>query len=72
MELLSTFSSLLLTEAENVVFIVSSISDWHVGEAGSETLENLLLSLLGEEKLHVTADALIGTLVDTNQIAPFS
>ena len=71
MELLSTFSSLLLTEAENVVFVVSSISDWHVGEAGSETLEDLLLSLLGEEELHVTADALIGTLVDTNQIAPF-
>lgn len=71
MELLSTFSSLLLTEAENVVFVVSSVGDWHVGEAGSETLEDLLLSLLGEEKLHVTADALVGTLVDTNQIAPF-
>jgi len=70
-ELLCSFSCFLLTEAENIVLVVSSISDWHVSKASCETLKNLLLSFLSEEKLHVAADALIGTLIDTNQIAPF-
>lgn len=65
-KLLSIVASLLLAEAENVVLVVSSVGHWHVGEASSETLKDLLLSLLDEEQLHVAANCLICSLVDTN------
>jgi hypothetical protein len=70
-ELLSCLTSLLFTEAEDVVLVVGGVGHWHVGEASGETLEDLLLSFLGQEKLHVAADGLIGSLVDTNEVAPF-
>jgi hypothetical protein len=65
-EFLGLFSSLLFTEAEDVVFVVSSICDRHVGETSCKTFKNLLLSLLGEEQLHVAADCLISSLINTN------
>lgn len=70
-ELLSCLTGLLFTEAEDVVLVVSGIGHWHVGKASGETLEDLLLSFLGEEKLHVAANGLIGSLVDTNEVTPF-
>lgn len=71
MKLLSIFSSLLLTETEEGVLVVCLISDWHVSESGCKSLQNLLLSLFCEEKLHVAADGIVGSLIDTNKIAPF-
>lgn len=70
-ELLGAFSSFLLTEAEHIVLVISGICHRHVGEARSKTFEDLLLSLLCEEKLHVTANFLVGSLINTNEVAPF-
>jgi hypothetical protein len=50
--LLRSFGSLLLAEAENRVLVPWGIREWHIGEATSETFEDLLLALLNEEKLH--------------------
>jgi len=47
------------------------VRDWHVGETGRETLQNLLLSLIDEEELHVAADCIGGSLVYSDKIAPF-
>jgi hypothetical protein len=71
MELLYRLTSLLLTETEQRVLIAVSIRDWHVCECGSETLQDLLLSLLGEEKLHVATDLVVSSLIDSNEVAPF-
>jgi hypothetical protein len=71
-DFLGAFTRFLLAEAEEGVLVLGGICDWHISESGSETLENLLLSLFDEEKLHVAANGLIGSLVDTNQVAPFS
>jgi hypothetical protein len=71
MELLSVLSSLFLAEAEERILVISRISHRHVSESGCKTLQDLLLSLFGKEKLHMTADGVVGTLVDTNQVAPF-
>jgi hypothetical protein len=65
-ELLCIFTSFLLTEAEDVVLVISSVSHWHISETGGETFKDLLLSFLCEEKLHVAANLLISALVDTN------
>ena len=72
MKLLSIIISFLLTEAEERVLIVVGISDWHVSEASGKTLQNLLLFLFNQKQLHVATNSIVGTLVDTNQIAPFS
>ena len=70
-DFLGVFTSFLLAEAEQGVLVLSGIGDWHVGESGCETLKDLLLSLFDEEKLHVAANGLIGSLIDTDQVAPF-
>jgi len=70
-DFLGVFTSLLLAEAEQGVLVLGCICDWHISESGGETLKNLLLSLFDEEKLHVAANGLISSLVDTNQVAPF-
>jgi len=71
-ELLGILVGLLLAEAEQGVLVVASISDWHVSESGSKTFEDLLLSLLNQKELHVAADGIACSLIDTNQVAPFS
>jgi len=55
-ELLGGLTGLLLTEAKEVVFVARYIRDWDVGEASSKTTQNLLLSSIDEEELHVAAD----------------
>ena len=70
-DFLGVLASFLLAEAEQGVLVLGGVRDWHIGESGRETLEDLLLSLLDEEELHVAANGLIGSLVDTNQVAPF-
>lgn len=72
MELLGILVGLLLAEAEQGVLVVASISDWHVSESGSETFKNLLLFLFNQKQLHVAANSICSSLIDTNQIAPFS
>lgn len=72
MEFLGVFSSFLLTETEERVLMLGSISDWHVSETSGITLKDLLLSFFNEEKLHVSTDSLIGSLINTNEVAPFS
>ena len=71
MELLRVLASLLLTEAEEGVLVVRGVGHRHIGEGSREALEDLLLALLGEEELHVTADGLVGALVDADEVAPF-
>jgi len=70
-DFLGVFASFLLAEAEERVLVLGCICDWHISESGCETLKDLLLSLFDEEKLHVAANGLSGSLVDTNQVAPF-
>jgi len=65
-DFLRVFTSFLLAEAEQGVLVLRRICDWHICESGCETLEDLLLSLFDEEKLHVAANGLVGSLVDTN------
>lgn len=71
MELLGLLTSLLLTEAEQGVLVASGISHRHVSERCCETLEDLLLSLLSEEKLHVATDLVVSARIDSNEVAPF-
>lgn len=72
MKFLSVLVGLLLAEAEEGVLVIVSISDWHVGESSGKTFKNLLLFLFNQEQLHVAANGIGSTLIDTNQIAPFS
>jgi hypothetical protein len=69
MKFLSVFISFLLTEAEQRVLIIIGIRDWHVSESCGETLKNLLLFLFNQEQLHVAANGIVSTLIDTNQVA---
>jgi hypothetical protein len=69
-KLLSAFSILLLAEAEEGVPVACDIADRHICESSSETLENLLLSLLDEEELHVAANLVVSSRVDANKVAP--
>lgn len=70
MKLLGVLAVFFLAEAEEGVLIASVVADGHVSEGGGKTLEDLLLSLLHEEELHVAADLIVGSLVDSNQEAP--
>jgi hypothetical protein len=72
MKFLSVLIGFLLAETEQRILVIISVSDWHVSESGSETTKNLLLFLLNQKQLHVTANCIVGTLIDTNQITPFS
>lgn len=72
MEFLGVFSCLLLTEAEKRILVFGGIGHGHVCESGSESLENLLLSLLDEEKLHMGTNLLVLPLIDSDEIAPFA
>jgi hypothetical protein len=69
-QLLGALSVFLLAEAEKRVLIACVITHRDVGEASSKSLQNLLLSFLDEEELHVTADGVISSLVDSNEVAP--
>lgn len=71
-DFLGVFSRFLLAEAEQGVLVLGGISHWHVSECGGKTLQDLLLPLLDEEKLHMGADLLVLTLIDSNKIAPFA
>jgi hypothetical protein len=71
MKFLSILTSFLLAEAEERVFVIVGVSDWHISETSSETFKHLLLLFLSEEKLHVAANGVVGSLVNTNEIAPF-
>jgi hypothetical protein len=70
-EFLGRFTSFLLTKAENVVLVIGCVGHWHISETGGKTFKDLLLSFLSEEKLHVAANGLVSSLVDTNEVAPF-
>lgn len=72
MKFLSVFVGFLLTEAEQRVLVIIGVRDWHVGESSGETLKDLLLFLFNQEQLHVAANGIVSTLIDTNQVAPFS
>lgn len=69
-ELLNRFARLLLAETEQGVLVAVRVRHRHVGESGGEALQNLLLPLFGEEKLHVAADLVVGALIDSNEVAP--
>jgi hypothetical protein len=70
MKFLSVFSSFFFTEAIEGIFVCSLIRDWHVGEAGCKTLKDLLLSLFNKEKLHVTTNSIVCSLINSYKIAP--
>lgn len=70
MKLLYRFTGLLLTEAEQAVLITIRIGHWHICESGCKAFQNLLLPFFCEEKLHVAANLVVGSLVDTNEVAP--
>ena len=72
MKFLSVFIGFLLTEAEQRILVIIGVRDWHVSESCGETLKNLLLFLFNQEQLHVAANGIVSTLIDTNQVAPFS
>jgi hypothetical protein len=71
-KLLGVLIGLFLTEAEQGVLVVIGVSDWHISEGSCKPFKYLLLSLLDQEQLHMAADSMVRSLVDTNQIAPFS
>lgn len=70
-KLLGLLSLFTLTETEEGILEGGVVSHWHVSESGGKTLEDLLLSLLSEKELHVTADLVVWPLEDTNEVAPF-
>jgi len=70
MQFLCGLACFLLTETEQGVLVTGCISDWHISECGSESLQNLLLSFVNKEQLHVTANSAICSLIDSNEIAP--
>ena len=72
MKFLSVFVGFLFTEAEQGVLVIIGVSHWHVSESGGKTLKNLLLFLFNQEQLHVATDSIVGSLIDTNQVAPLS
>jgi len=72
MKFLSVFVGFLLTETEQRVLVIIGVRDWHVCESSGETFKDLLLFLFNQEQLHVAANGIVSTLIDTNQVAPFS
>jgi len=71
-QLLGILVGLLLAEAEQGVLVVADIGDWHVSESGCKPFKDLLLSLLNQKQLHVAADGIACSLIDSDQVAPFS
>ena len=71
MKFLDRFTGFLFTETEQTVFVTCIITYRYVGESGGKTLQNLLLSFLGEKKLHVATNLVIRSLINANQVTPF-
>ena len=71
MKFLTLFSGLLLTKAEETVFITCVLGDGHFGKCGCKPFNYLLLLLFGEIELHMTANLIVCALVDPNEVTPF-